>query len=481
MATTPPPPLEAEVKMLVNGRLVGAQTTFDVINPAIGKVFAQAPECSPAVLNDAIASAKEAFKKWRLTSFEERSACLKKAMGKIKLAMPKLANVLTMEQGKPLPMAMGEVGGILHFLDHFSKLEVKDKVLVDNATETVIEKHVPLGVVGGITPWNFPPLMAAWKLGEAVMTGNTIVLKPSPYTPLSTLMLSDAFVDTFPPGVVNLVSGNDALGAMITEHPDIAKISFTGSTRTGKAIQAATSGTLKRLTLELGGNDPAIVLKGADVKAAAKGVFAGAMQNTGQVCIAIKRAFVPESMQDEFVKELAAEAARAKVGNGFEKDVQYGPINNKMQYDKVCELVEDAKKAGAKVHAGGSPMAGPGYYYPPTILSNVKEGVRIVDEEQFGPVLPVITYTDLDDAIDRANGTNYGLGGSVWGPPEQAAEVAAKIDSGSVWVNAHGVLSPDVPFGGRKESGVGRQMGSGTLEGYTDTKIIRIPKAKSKL
>mmetsp|Transcript_117629 Transcript_117629/g.344440 ORF Transcript_117629/g.344440 Transcript_117629/m.344440 type:complete len:477 (+) Transcript_117629:94-1524(+) len=470
-----------DFKMLVNGKLVGAPKTFDVVNPSTGKVFAQAPECPPALLNEAVASAKEAFKKWRLTASTERAACLKKAMGKIQADMPKIAQVLTMEQGKPISAAMGEVGGILHFLDYFSKLEVKDKVLVDNDKETVIEKHVPLGVVGGITPWNFPPLMAAWKLGEAVMTGNTIVLKPSPYTPLTTLMLSEAFVDAFPAGVVNLVSGSDDLGRIITEHPDVAKISFTGSTRTGKAIQAATSGTLKRLTLELGGNDPAIVLKGADVKAAAQGIFAGAMQNTGQVCIAIKRAFVPESMHDDFVKELAAQAAAAKVGDGFAKGVQYGPINNKMQYDRVVGLVEDAKKAGAKVVAGGSPMPGSGYFYPPTILANVKEGVRIVDEEQFGPVLPVIPYTDEDDVIDRANSTSYGLGGSVWGPPEKAAEMAAKIDSGSVWVNAHGVLSPDVPFGGRKESGVGRQMGSGTLEGYTDTKVIRIPKATSKL
>lgn len=467
--------------MLINGKLVGAPTTFGVINPSTGKVFAQAPECPPALLNEAIGSAKEAFKKWRLTSNDERSACLKNAMGKIQASMEPIAKVLTLEQGKPIGTAMGEMGAVLYFLDHFSKLEVKDKVLVDNDKETVVEKNVPLGVVGGITPWNFPPLMAAWKLGEAVMTGNTIVLKPSPYTPLSTLMLSEAFVDTFPAGVVNLVSGNDALGALITSHPDIAKISFTGSTRTGKAIQAATSGTLKRLTLELGGNDPAIVLKGADVKAAAEGIFAGAMQNTGQVCIAIKRAFVPQSMHDEFVKELTVAAAQTKVGDGFEKGVSHGPINNKMQYDHVVELVEDAKKAGAKVHCGGSPMAGPGYFYPLTVLSNVKEGVRIVDEEQFGPVLPVIPYTDEDDVVDRANSTLYGLGGSVWGPHKEAVEMAAKIDSGSVWVNHHSNLSPDVPFGGRKESGVGRQMGSGTLEGYTDTKVIRIPKATGKL
>merc|ERR550537_1640060 len=211
------------------------------------------------------------------------------------------------------------------------------------------------------------------------------------------MMLSEAFVDTFPPGVVNLVSGNDALGKRITEHPDVAKISFTGSTRTGKAIQAATSGTLKRLTLELGGNDAAIVLPGADVKDTAEKIFAGAMINSGQVCIAIKRCYVPEKMEGEFVKVLSECANNAKVGDGFGKGVEYGPINNKMQFDRVNELVEDAKKSGAKINAGGSPIAGKGYFYPPTIISGVREGVRIVDEEQFGPVLPVITYSNEAD------------------------------------------------------------------------------------
>lgn len=464
--------------MLVGGQLVGSPQTFDVTNPSTGQVFAKCPECPPQVLEEAIQSAKQAFKSWRSTSAAERKSCMDKALTKIKAAMPKIADILVKEQGKPLQSAMGEVGGILAFLTHFASLEIKDRVIVDNASETVIEKHVPLGVVGGITPWNFPPLMAAWKIGEAVMTGNTIVLKPSPYTPLATLMLGEAFVDTFPAGVVNLVSGNDALGKLITEHPDVAKISFTGSTRTGKAIQSSSAATLKRLTLELGGNDAAVVLNGADVKSVAPQVFQFAMMNTGQVCVAIKRVYVPESIHDEFVQELAAVAGAAKVGDGFEKGVQFGPINNKMQFDRVKELVEDAKKSGATINAGGSPLPGNGYFYPPTIISGVKEGVRIVDEEQFGPVLPVISYADESQIMDRVNATSYGLGGSVWGPPDRAAELGAQMDSGSVWINHHGKLSPNVPFGGRKESGVGRQMGHGTIEGYCDTKVIRIPKSK---
>jgi len=464
--------------MLVGGQLVGSPQVFDVTNPSTGKVFAKCPECPPQVLEQAIQAAKQAFPAWRSKPPAERKSCMDKAIAKIQGDMPRIADILVKEQGKPLEAAMGEVGGVLAFLSHFANLEVKDKIIVDDENETVVEKHVPLGVVGGITPWNFPPLMAAWKLGEAVMTGNTIVLKPSPYTPLTTLMLGEAFVDTFPPGVVNLISGNDALGRMITEHPDVAKISFTGSTRTGKAIQSSTAATLKRLTLELGGNDAAVILKGADVKTVAPQVFAFAMMNTGQVCIAIKRVFVPESMHDEFVQELTACAKNAKVGDGFEKGVEFGPINNKMQFDRVNELVEDAKKAGAKINAGGSPLPGSGYFYPPTIISGVKEGVRIVDEEQFGPVLPVISYTDESQIMDRVNATSFGLGGSVWGPPDRAAELGAQMDSGSVWINHHANLSPNVPFGGRKESGVGRQMGDGTIEGYCDTRVIRIPKSK---
>merc|ERR1740121_1933757 len=428
-----------------------------------------------------IKGAHKAFQTWRLTKFEERSKSMNAAMGNIQKNMGAMVEVLVKEQGKPLAAAKGEIGGCLFFLSELAKLEVKDTILKDDEREIVIEKHVPLGVVGGITPWNFPPLMAAWKIGEALMTGNTIVLKPSPYTPLSTLMLGACFHGCFPPGVVNIISGNDALGKMITEHPDIAKISFTGSTRTGKAIQASTSGTLKRLTLELGGNDAAVVLEGAPVKETAQAIFQGAMNNTGQICVAIKRCFVPEKMHDEFVQELSAMAKAAKVGDGFEKGTQFGPINNKMQFDRVTELVEDAKKAGAVVHAGGAPLPRDGYFYPPTIISGVQEGVRIVDEEQFGPVLPVMKYTEQADVVARANGTPYGLGGSVWGPVEEASRLAEQIDSGSVWVNSHGVLSPDVPFGGRKESGVGRQMGNATIEGYTETKYIRIPQPTSKL
>jgi len=465
-------------KMLINGKNVDAPTTFDVINPSTGKVFAKAPECSREQLDEAVAAAKTAFKTWSVSTYEERVAIMKKAIAKLKEIEEPLSQLLVKEQGKAMGAAKFEINWIYTFWEQMLTVKVEDKILVDNDTETVRQVHQPLGVIGGITPWNFPPLMAAWKLGEVIMTGNTIVLKPSPFTPLTTMMMAEAFVDTFPPGVVNLICGSNQVGEWLTTHPDIAKISFTGSTRTGKAIQKATADTMKRITLECGGNDPAIILPSADVKEIAPQIFGNAMNNSGQVCIAIKRCYVHESMADALIAELTECAKKAKMGDGFTDGVEYGPINNKMQFDRVKELTEAAKADGAKVHIGGSALPGDGYYFPPTIISGLKEGSRIVDEEQFGPVLPVITYTDVDDAIKRANDTNYGLGGSVWGEPEAAAKVAAQIDAGTVWVNHHLNVSPDVPFGGRKESGVGRQLGTATIDGNTDKKIIRVPKPK---
>jgi len=465
--------------MLINGSLVaGEGSAFPVVNPSTGRPFTEAPCASRKQLDEAVAAARAAFPKWAALPQEQRGKMLLTGAEKVKSKIDSLAEVLVKEQGKPFASAKGEIARIASFMSHFGNANYEyEKLIVDSEKERVIQRRVPLGVVGGIMPWNYPPLMAAWKMAEALATGNTCILKPSPYTPLSTLLLGEVLAETFPPGVVNMVSGGDEVGRWLTEHDGIDKISFTGSVATGKKIQAATSGSLKRLTLELGGNDPAIILEDANAEAAARGVFNQAMANTGQICIAVKRLFVHESKYDEVMEHLRTFAKRAKVGDGFSEGVEYGPINNKMQFERVKDLVEDAKRRGAEVHAGGSPLEGDGFFYPPTILTGVEEGTRIVDEEQFGPVLPVMPYKDVDDAVRRANNTRFGLGASVWGNDiAKATEVAGRIESGSVWINSHGSVTPDVPFGGFKESGVGRQMGEGTLEGYTETKVIRIPK-----
>jgi acyl-CoA reductase-like NAD-dependent aldehyde dehydrogenase len=321
-------------------------------------------------------------------------------------------------------------------------------------------------------------MLAAWKIAPALLAGNTIVLKPSPFTPLSTLKLGEIIRDALPPGVVNIVSGNDQLGAWITGHPAVRKISFTGSVATGKKVAAAVAPDLKRVTLELGGNDAAIVLDDASPKKVAEKLFWGAFTNSGQVCSAIKRLYVHESIYQPVLDELAAVAKSVKVGDGMQQDTQLGPLNNKMQFDRVNELLEDAKKHGARCVTGGAAPGGGGYFIAPTLVTGIAEGTRLVDEEQFGPALPVLPYRDVEDAVQRANRTMYGLSGSVWSSnPERAAELAGQLDCGTAWVNQHLAIVPNAPFGGAKWSGIGVENGPWGLLGFTELQTVNISKA----
>jgi acyl-CoA reductase-like NAD-dependent aldehyde dehydrogenase len=304
------------------------------------------------------------------------------------------------------------------------------------------------------------------------------VLKPSPFTPLSSLRLGEILRDVLPPGVFNVVSGGDELGAWVTSHPAVRKISFTGSIETGKKIALAAAPDLKRMTLELGGNDAAIVLPDVDPKAVADKLFWGAFENSGQICSAIKRLYVHESIYRPLVQELAERAKAVKLGDGLEPDVQLGPVNNQPQFRRVIELVDEARAAGGKVHAGGTPFEGGGYFYPPTLVTDVAEGVRLVDEEQFGPALPVISYRDVDDAIERANATHYGLSGSVWTrDAARGAELAARLECGTAWVNQHLAILPFTPFGGAKWSGIGVENGQWGLLGFTEIQVMNVAKA----
>jgi acyl-CoA reductase-like NAD-dependent aldehyde dehydrogenase len=340
----------------------------------------------------------------------------------------------------------------------------------------------PLGVVAAITPWNFPLTLAFWKIAPALLAGNTMVLKPSPFTPLSTLKVAELLRDVLPPGVLNVVSGGDELGAWMTSHPMPRKISFTGSIETGKKVAASAAPDLKRVTLELGGNDPAIVLDDADPATVAKAIFAGAFNNNGQVCSAIKRVYVPEALYDDVVDALAVHAKAVKVGDGTDPESKLGPINNAPQFERVKELVADAISQGARAVTGGHAMDRPGYFFEPTILAGLSDGTRIVDEEQFGPALPVISYRDLGDAVDRANATHFGLSGSVWSAdPDRAASVAAELECGTAWINTHLALSPQQPFGGFKWSGVGVENGPWGLAEFTEFQAVHRSKAKDGL
>ncbi|QKG18547.1 aldehyde dehydrogenase family protein [Actinomadura verrucosospora] len=458
--------------MTIDGAAVDAPATFGVINPATGEVAERAPDASREQLDTAMAAAQSAYAEWRRDESARRKALL--AAADVMFARSEeIGRILTLEQGKPLGDATMEVVGAGVWLKYFAELDLPREVIQDDDNAVVEVVRRPMGVVAAITPWNYPLLLAVWKIAPALLAGNTMVLKPSPFTPLSSLKLGEVLREVLPPGVLNVVTGGDELGAWMTGHDVPRKISFTGSVATGKRVAAAAAPDLKRVTLELGGNDPAILLDDADPAAVAPKLFGGAFQNNGQVCSAIKRVYVPEALYGDVVDALAEQAKAAKVGNGLEEGVQYGPINNKPQYERVSELVADALAGGARAAAGGKPIDGPGYFFEPTILADIADGARIVDEEQFGPALPIIKYTDLDEALARANGTHFGLSGSVWSADaDRAADVAGRLECGTAWVNTHLALAPHQPFGGFKWSGVGVENGPWGLYGFTEMQVI---------
>jgi acyl-CoA reductase-like NAD-dependent aldehyde dehydrogenase len=462
----------SEYSLLINGKLVDGASSFDVINPATEEVLASCPRADLNQLNQAVAAAKAAFPAWSGKPIEERRRLLLKLADALAARSEEIARVLTQEQGKPLPMALHEVGGATHMIRTFAGMDLPIKVLKETKDNRIVSQRTALGVVAAITPWNFPLVLLMIKVAPALLAGNTVVAKPAPTTPLSTLRFAELCAEIFPAGVVNVITDQNDLGTALTTHPDIAKVAFTGSTATGKKVMASVAGTLKRLTLELGGNDAAIVLDDVNPKEVAPKIFGGAMVNTGQVCLAIKRVYAPDAIYDELCSELAKLADAAVVGNGLDQGTQFGPLQNKQQFDKVQGFIEDAR-ANGKIIAGGKPHEGKGFFIRPTIVRDIPEEARLVQEEQFGPVLPVLRYKDLNDAIARANDTEYGLGATVWAKsPERAYAVALKIDSGTVWINKHLDLPPDVPFGGAKQSGFGAEMGQEGLEEFTQAKII---------
>ncbi|XVV38366.1 aldehyde dehydrogenase family protein [Streptomyces sp. CA-100214] len=461
---------------IANGRALATSDTFGVINPATGRVFAQAPSVTPDQLDEVFGAAKTAFSSWRTDDAARREALLNAATV-IENAIDDLAPVLTAEQGKPLASARAEIAMAITWLRYYANLDLPREIIRDDANrfEEVIRR--PLGVVSAITPWNAPITLAMWKIAPALRAGNTMVVKPSPFTPLATLALGEILRGVLPDGVLNIVTGPDPLGATMVAHPIPRKVSFTGSTATGRNVARGAADDLKRVTLELGGNDPAIVLGDADVDQIATSLFWSAFGNNGQICLAVKRVYAHESIQPKLVEALAEIAKSVKVDEGTVEGAQLGPINNKPQFERVASLVEDALSNGARAVAGGGPFDRDGYFFQPTVLDRVSDGVRIVDEEQFGPVLPVIPFRDENDAVERANQSEYGLTASVWsGDAEHAADLAGRIDAGQVSVNGHGGGGlPHLPFGGHKQSGLGVENGPWGLHSYTELQVITGP------
>ena len=464
----------AAIAMTVNGRSVKAEGTFEVINPATGRFLANAPDATPQQLDDTMDGALAAYQSWKLDD-AARVVAMHAAADLMERHADDLAKVLTAEQGKPLRESVAEVGTTARWFRWYADLEITPEVAEDSKVRRVVVHRRPLGPVAAIAPWNFPIQGAGKKVAQALRAGNTVVVKPSPFTPLATLKWVEVLQDVIAPGVLSALSGGAELGSWLTSHPLTRKISFTGSTATGKLVAAAAIPDLKRTTLELGGNDAAVVLDDADPAVVAAGIFDRGFVNCGQTCAAIKRVYVPEKLHDELVDALAEIANDKVVGVGTEPTTDYGPVNNRLQLGIVTDLVEDALHNGAFAAAGGKRHDGEGYFYRPTILSNLDDGVRIVDEEQFGPALPVMSYKTLDEALARANHSKYGLGGSVWTSDlERGEEVAGHLEAGTVWVNNHAQTLPHQPFAGAKWSGIGVENSRlGMLE-FTQVQAIHV-------
>lgn len=463
-------------RLIIDGNRVPTPQCFEVLNPADETVAGLAPLGDGQSLDDAVAAARRAYRSWRKESERNRKAACLNIARQIENHAEELAQLLTLEQGKPLN-GLGsrwEVGGAVAWARYTASLSLPMKTLQNDA-DGVVELHRrPLGVVGSISPWNFPLLIAIWHIVPGVLTGNTVVCKPSPYTPLTTLRLVELINEVLPKGVVNCVTGADEIGAAMSAHPGVDKIVFTGSCATGKKIVMSSADTMKRLTLELGGNDAGIVLPDVDVKAAAEGLFWGAFINAGQTCAALKRLYVHDDVYEDVCDELTRFARSVPVGDGRNETSQLGPVQNRKQFEIVSELVDDARKTG-RFLLGGNPEAMPevGLFYPVTLVADMQNGDRLVDEEQFGPALPIVRYTSVDDAVRMANDSPNGLGGSVWGRDvTEAKSVAARLECGSVWINKHGMIQPNAPFGGIKASGQGVEFAEEGLNEYTHIQVV---------
>lgn len=463
--------MAAFFSMLIGGQAVGSDETIAVINPADECVVAYAPDCDRKQLDQAVASARSAQSAWARLSFDERRARLNDVASALFENVDSLQCLLTLEQGKPHAEARNEILASVQHLRDTLTLNLPVLITEDSQVRRVETRYLPLGVVAAIAPWNFPIMLAISKIGPALFTGNTVVLKPSPLTPLSTLRIGELVRDLLPPGVLNIVSGGERLGPWLVEHPGVDKISFTGSTATGRKIMQSAAPTLKGLTLELGGNDAAIVMPDVDVAALVPRLFWMAFVNNGQVCVATKRLYIHKDIYEEFREEFVAYARAITVGNGSDQGTEIGPLVSKSQYERVLELIADSQAQGHSFLIGGQVPPGTGYFVPITIIDNPPESARIVREEQFGPVLPLLKFDDVSDVMACANDSEYGLGGSIWtGDEAKALEIAAQFQTGTVWINGPQYTSALAPFGGHKQSGLGVEGG---VEGLLQCSVAR--------
>lgn len=460
----------------IDGAGRSADDRLEVVNPAIGEPFAACPAATEQDLADAIAAARAAFRAWSACSFEERRSVISTFTETIERNADELATLLTLEQGKPLSNSMAEIGRAIDHTRRICRLPLPDETLLASADEDIVLRYRPHGVVGAIVPWNSPVVLAMHKVAHALYTGNTMVLKPSPYTPLTALMLGELSRGILPPGVLNVIAGWDLLGSAMTAHNQIDMIAFTGSVATGKKVIASGAQTMKRITAELGGNDAALVLRDVDLQAALRDIFASAMANCGQICMAVKRLYVPRSLHQEALELLGQMVREIRVGDGMDPGVHMGPVQNYQQFQKLQGLIaQTARTPGAALISNTCQHPDRGYFIRPAIVAGLPDSAPLVTQEQFGPILPILSYDSVEDAVNRINDTRFGLGASVWGRNEEAArKIAEKLMAGTTWVNTHGGAHPEIPFCGAKESGLGAEMGVLGLRSYMAPHVIHV-------
>jgi acyl-CoA reductase-like NAD-dependent aldehyde dehydrogenase len=463
--------------LTIGGRAAAVASTFDVLNPADGTVITACPQGTPALVDAAVESARGALAAWSALPDAERVAKLMAVADLIEKNHAALSELVTREQGKTQsgPGANLEVGGAAAWTRVTAGLSLPEETIQDDAKQKIVVRRKPVGVVGSITPWNWPLMIAVWHIMPALRVGCTVIIKPSPFTPLSTLRLVELMNEVLPAGVVNAVTGGPEVGNHMALHPGIDKIVFTGSIPTGKKVMGGAAQTLKRVTLELGGNDAGIILPGTNIEPLLEKLFWGCFLNAGQTCASLKRLYVQTDQYEEVVEKFAAYVAKIPVGNGLDPKNLIGPVSNRMQLDKVAAYVDDARDRGARIVTGGVRPEGPGYFYPLTVVADATDDMRIVKEEQFGPAIPIIKYRTVDEAIARANSLDVGLGGSVWGnDPQEAARYAGRLECGTAWVNQHGTLHPLAPFGGVKHSGIGVEFNVDGLKEYTTVQVVNV-------
>ena len=467
---------DADFTMTIAGEGVFSECDLEILNPATRKPVGRAPRATREQLDRAVAAARAALPGWRARALSERQGLVTQLAQRLIENVDGLKRLLTAEQGKPHHEAEGEVKGSARWCQMIAAQQIPETVNENSDVRLSRTRHVPLGVVAAISPWNYPLLLSMWKVSAALCTGNTVVLKPSPFTPLTCLKMGELARDLLPAGVLNVVSGGDELGPWLTSHPGVNKISFTGSTATGRRVMEAAAKDLKRITLELGGNDASIVLADVDAKAIASDLFWSAFGNNGQLCVAAKRMYIHADAYDAVREALVEYARTVKVGDGAEQGTQVGPIQNAPQYERVVNLIEDAKANGLKFLIGGHvDRNAAGYFVPVTIIDNPPDDSRVVTEEAFGPVLPLLKFKDEDEVVRRANDTVYGLAGAVWSRDIAAAErIAERLETGTVWINEARSLSPRAAFAGHKQSGFGVENGLQGLLEYTVPQTITI-------